>query len=558
MIGVLLRPKWQSFRNRWRKQSLAKRRTQDLAVLVFSLGIMIGMYRGASWVLHQLDNLPFLIYAPPSIPLGILLLMLLGMVAISSLATVLGAFYFADDIELVLASPVPYSRFYISRLLYCTFTVSWMPFVFIFPMLLAFGTTYHAPLGFYPMAIFTLLPYFLIPTALAVIVSALAMAVIDPRWTKLLIALSLGLGIAGLVHVADLLSSVVIHRKDPNQILRLVSTFSAGNSLWSPSSWAATAISELLKPSGRSFDVRIVLLYTTALSVAALGYMCIDILHGIGFTRARNTSKAIKRSPMMRRTRRLLASPKMALITKEFKAIFRDLSQSTQVMFLATICLLYLANMRIFVAIESFPVEQRFWWQNMFFIMHTSITAFFTSSICTRVVYSSISLEGKQYWLLQVAPIDIDSILQSKLTAWFIPVSIISAILFSTGVFIIIGRWDMLALYLLISFSVSYGIVGLGIGLGAYFADFSWDHPSQLALSLGSFVYMLASAALVILNIFPLTILLRLDPPTTLQILCNNIAWTFLMGALVAILNLYVARGALRLGQQSLKNSAAM
>jgi ABC-2 type transport system permease protein len=557
MIGVLLKPKWLSFRNRWRKQSLAKRRSQDIVIFFFSLGIMLGMYQGTRWLLTQINSLPFLVYAPPSLPLGLMLLMLLGMIMISALAAVLGGLYLADDIELVLATPVSTLSFYLARFTNASFMVSWMPFVFIFPVLLAFGQAHSAPISFYPLALATLVPYFVIPTACAVVLASLIMAVIDPRWTKFLIALCLVLALIGIVHVADLLSTVLSSRNDPNQILRFVSTLSTASSTWSPSSWAATACSELLVPSGKSFGVRLILLYAVAIFCTTVGYIFIELLHSRGYTRARNTTRAVRNAPNRRAGRQRWSEPRLALISKEFRSIFRDLAQSTQVVFLIGICLLYLANLRMFVAIDSFPAETRVWWQNIFFIMHTSITAFFTSSICTRVVFSSVSLEGKYYWLLQISPIEIQSILKSKFLAWFVPISIVSAILFATGVFVIVGRWDVIAMYLVISFFVSYGIVGLGIGLGAYFADFSWDHPSQLALSLGSFVYMLASAALVIMNIFPLSILLRLEPATTNLLLFKNIAWITLLGSLVAALNMGVAKGAMRLGEKALKEGAA-
>jgi hypothetical protein len=89
----------------------------------------------------------------------------------------------------------------------------------------------------------------------------------------------------------------------------------------------------------------------------------------------------------------------------------------------------------------------------------------------------------------------------------------------------------------------------MGIGLGAYFADFSWEHPSQLALSVGSLVYMLSSATLVLLNIFPMGILLHLllirNPTPTRVALISAVAMT------IALINLLVARITLRLGERS-------
>jgi ABC-2 type transport system permease protein len=213
------------------------------------------------------------------------------------------------------------------------------------------------------------------------------------------------------------------------------------------------------------------------------------------------------------------------------------------------LCLFYLGNLKTFVALDTFTSDSSVNWQRAFFIIHTAITAFFTSSICTRLVFTSVSLEGKSYWVLQTAPIHFRQILRAKFLGWYIPIAVLSSLLFSIGTQILIGRWDITLLFGLLSFFISYSIVGMAIGLGAYFADFSWEHPSQLALSVGSLVYMLSSATLVLLNIFPMGILLqnllsRAPDPTHIALICG-VALT------VALMNIAAAKIALRLGERS-------
>ena len=246
-------------------------------------------------------------------------------------------------------------------------------------------------------------------------------------------------------------------------------------------------------------------------------------------------------------------SPQRAIVSKEFRSIFRDISQSTQIMFVSGVCILYIMNVRMFITVDSFPKENQLHWRTIFFVLHASITAFFTSSICTRIVFSSVSLEGKQFWLLQTAPLDLHDLLSAKLTAWYRPVALASALLLGIGVFVIEPRWEIVTLFVAMSLFISYGIVAMGIGLGAHFADFSWEHPSQLILSLGSVMYMLSSAALILLNIFPLALLLRATMLTT-----SSQPFSIGLAAAVSIVtvNFLVGRYALRLGERSLKQNA--
>jgi ABC-2 type transport system permease protein len=231
------------------------------------------------------------------------------------------------------------------------------------------------------------------------------------------------------------------------------------------------------------------------------------------------------------------------------RTLTRDIAQSTQLIFLGGLCLFYLGNLKTLVALDTFAADSSVNWQRAFFIIHTAITAFFTSSICTRLVFTSLSLEGKSYWILQTAPVNFRAILRAKFSGWYYPIAILSSLLFSIGTQILIGRWEITLLFGVLSFFVSYGIVGLGIGLGAYFADFSWEHPSQLALSVGSLLYMLSSATLVLVNILPIGLLLKLLLSKDMTV--GRIALIFGVAVAIALANLLVANMTMRLGERS-------
>jgi hypothetical protein len=209
-------------------------------------------------------------------------------------------------------------------------------------------------------------------------------------------------------------------------------------------------------------------------------------------------------------------------------------------------------NLRIFLALDSFPVESREQWRSIFLVIHAAITAFFTSSLSTRLVFASVSLEGRQFWILQASPLSMRALLESKCVAWFLPISLLSAVLFSIGVFLIFERIETVVLFTALSFFISYSLVSVGIGLGAWFADFTWEHPSQLAMSFGGFIYMVASAILVLGNLMPLTMIVRLTATTPAASSPLATLWMLLVASLVVLANTLIARAAMRLGERSL------
>jgi ABC-2 type transport system permease protein len=548
-VVTLLKPKVLAFRNNLVKSTAASQRGQAIAVLGFSLIIMASLFCGTRWGIEQLTKIPLLVYVPPSLPLGLMLMMLMVMTSLTALASALGSLYLADDVETLLASPISSLPFFAARLLYVLCTVAWMPFIFISPVLAAMAMSYELSVWFIPVALATFLPYFLIPASLGTLVATIFMATISQRWAKIVIRLAIVLAIASTLFVMHGLVEAITSRSTDGQMLRLASSLSLAQSPWLPSAWASTIISELLVPSGKEIGIRLTLLYASALSVTGIAHISLHTLHPRGFSRAlsRRTTASVTAREDGSRAKRSLPPP-AAVIQKDIRSLTRDIAQSTQLIFLAGLCLFYLGNLRTFVALDTFTTDSSVNWQRAFFVIHTAITAFFTASICTRLVFTSISLEGKSYWILQTAPIPFRQILRAKFLGWYLPISILSSLLFSIGTQILIGRWDITLLFGVLSFFVSYGIVGMGIGLGAYFADFSWEHPSQLALSIGSLIYMLSSAILVLLTIFPIGLLLQLltsktPSPMSIILIC-------VVTMAIALIHLLAAKIALRLGER--------
>ncbi|MBN8550682.1 MAG: hypothetical protein J0M12_15305, partial [Deltaproteobacteria bacterium] len=107
------------------------------------------------------------------------------------------------------------------------------------------------------------------------------------------------------------------------------------------------------------------------------------------------------------------------------------------------------------------------------------------------------------------------------------------------------------------SWVICYGIVGLAVGMGAFFANFDWEHASQLAASFGSLVFMLFSTLLILMNLMPAGLLIFLRTLKNSGYTFSNTNWyaAVTCGALLLIyLNFIAARWALNLGEAALTN----
>jgi hypothetical protein len=51
---------------------------------------------------------------------------------------------------------------------------------------------------------------------------------------------------------------------------------------------------------------------------------------------------------------------------------------------------------------------------------------------------------------------------------------------------------------------ITHGLVALGIGMGAQFSRFDWEHPAELSASWGNLAFLLAGLAMLCINLIPL------------------------------------------------------
>ena len=147
-VALLLSPRLQSLRNRWRRGTRADR---GLAVLFAVLGVAfwIGMVVGTTWLVGTFYSVE--VFGPILTRklLELLLLSLFAMLLFSNTVTGLSTFYLSDDLELVLSLPVSRAHFHFARLIDTLFQTSWMLGFFGVPLVIAYGSAYHPGAYFY-------------------------------------------------------------------------------------------------------------------------------------------------------------------------------------------------------------------------------------------------------------------------------------------------------------------------------------------------------------------------------------------------------------------------
>ena len=103
---------------------------------------------------------------------------------LSNVITALSTFFLSTDMELLVASPVDSVHLYGARLIETIVDSSWMVALLAVPLLAAYGVVYGAGPMFYGLAVFTLVPYLVLPAVLGTSFTLVLVNVFPARRTR--------------------------------------------------------------------------------------------------------------------------------------------------------------------------------------------------------------------------------------------------------------------------------------------------------------------------------------------------------------------------------------
>ncbi len=560
-LGILLRPDWLAIKRRWTGELEFKGQSgRDFILFVFGIIISYALYFGVYWALGKVNENPALSKLPAGDFLGMVFLVLFIMVLISTVLSAIGTLFLSEDLELVLSSPVPSRSFFFGKFFYVYFSASWMPFLFIAPVIIAFGHIYHPSWLYYLMPFLLMLGWFAIPAGLGMLIAVLLVLVVPVYRVREMFIVLMIAAAAGIYMLCESIGLQWTTLKSAEEMLRIIAILTMPSITWLPSNWLAGAIQDLLQPGGISWQLYATLLYSCAAVSISLAYIAVRLFENRAYSLVRNKRRDDKVSSRqvqkaLRFLGRPLSPPFRGILGKELRVLSRDVAQAVQVLMLLVLGLIYLYHMRVFSAVESFPESIRPWWKSFMFLGNVCMGAFISTAICTRFVYPAISMEGRSFWVLQTSPLSIRDIMKVKFWSWYVPVAIISCLFFVSGASIIGGDFAIILVNALSSIIICYGIVGLAIGIGAIFAHFDWEHSSQLAAGFGSFIFMLSSIILVFVDMIPASFMLFDNGGGSYHRSSRFYAFVGLNLLIVAVVNYLLARVVMQRGERNLEKS---
>jgi len=507
ILPILVKPKVTAIKNRWFRSG--RNSLKELITVALSLVLIWAIYVGTLAGLKDAEKALATASVDPAMPLSVLLSALFAMIVVSAGVTALGALFLARDLDLTLSAPITPNQFLAGKTVDVGFAVSWMVITLGLPSLLAFGSFYHAGYEFFLLGPLILAAFLAIAVLLGMIGALLFAAILPSNRAKQLLAGLIFVALGGIL--ATQRGGSALLNFDPSasstQLFTQIATITTNPYL--PSFHAAEAITSLMR------GTPVVALYTNAefLGIMGLLWLTLSLAFRTCYERGMSHMRAgaplfkihSRSSQRMARILFPLSSPATrAIVSKEYKVFSRDITHTIQLGMLLGITFVYLYNYRFLTAPTKMSDEVVAVWHIFLLISNVALGSLVLTSICSRFVYPSVSLEGTAFWLIQAAPISLRQLLTAKFKSWLIPISLIGGVIFVSGAMALNADGPLVIASCVAGMILCHGLVGLGIGLGAMFSQFEWEHSTQLAMSVGSFIFMLTSMIFVGVNLVPI------------------------------------------------------
>ena len=531
----LFQPYIYSFFNYFKKVT-TKNYFRDICIVLLGLLIIRGIYKGTLFAINRInntENVQLVPFADPFYLIALSLLSLSVMLLITNAITAISSLTSSKDMELILAAPISKRQFFAGKLFLITIASSWMPIVFIMPFLAAFGTTYEVGISYYLLLVPLLTLYFLVLSALAIIIGLLFSLLIAK--VKGFMKLS---GVVMSIVLTYLLLRTVLDKEISGEqgILKITKLFTLADIQWLPCNWVSVLISNILKAQSILTSPELYSLLLLVFASLYISFTAVKLLQQKAYTLSLN-HQAESFQAFNKRIVPFISPQYYALFAKEFKLVTRELSQIAQLFVVLGIAIIYLYHIR-FIGTGNFTHlnVSMLSGKAVTYLMNCGIGAFITTSIGTRFVFPSVPLEGKSWWLIAKSPLKSVDLLNAKFYFWLIPVSLISSLFYGLGSYIIDGSLNSIIMACFAATTLSYGIVAMGIGFGAYFGKFDWDHPAQLVASFGSIVYMFVAVMFIFFCQLPMTLMVIFSEPDMM----NKIFHSFYGWQIVALAGLFL------------------
>ena len=494
-----------------RNQSKLKVGVITVSATVLWIGAFVFFYKGFEWLVDfggrggaEL-NLGDLLMARL---LSILTLAIFLLLIFSNALVSFSTLYRSQEVAYLIQAPIRYDRLFFARFFECAVFSSWSLAFLGSPLMLAYGLATDAPFIFYVAVLAFFLPLILTPASIGALIT-IALARIFPRLKPAWLA-GFGVVAVGLffLYIRQVLRGT---RLSDDTILPVFMDATRRAQSWLlPSHWASQGVLSAAKHhAGASLFWFLLLLSTSLMLLLVSGCIAQRLFFpGYSFLAGQDRKRIrLQNRGMLNRIEWLLSfvpNPNRALTVKDIKLFWRDPTQWSQFVIFFGIMAIYIANLRS----TSRHYEEEMW-RSWIACLNVGSVTLILATLTSRFVFPLVSLEGRRFWIIGLAPLTFRSLVWQKF--WL---SVGTTSLFTVGLAFLSAymlQLDFIYFWMTV-YSVAianFGLAGLAVGLGALYPNFNEDNPARIVSGLGGTLNLLMSVGYIAVIVAAQTLVLQ-------------------------------------------------
>ena len=427
--------------------------------------------------------------------LSMIFLTFFGLLIFSNVVTALSSCFLSNDLELLLATPVSIVQVYRAKFVETVVASSWMVMLFGAPILLVYGLVFKAGILYYLTVLAALPAFIAIPASMGVALIMLLTNVFPAkRAREVLILIAVLFGVGLYLMFRFLQPERLVNPEAFSGLLNYFAALKAPSHPLLPSHWLTQIILSILLDMPGSPVFHLGMLWSTAGAFWVLGGWWAKATYSEGWSRSQEGRRAKwSKSPVIEKvvglSIRFFPRNIRILMEKDVKTFLRDSTQWSQLFLLGSLVVVYLYNF------SALPIDQSpygsWYLQNLIAFLNLGLAGFVVAAVAVRFVFPAVSLEGKAFWIIRSSPLTIRQFVWGKFWASLPPLMILSLSLVLVSNWLLDVSTYMMVLSGLSMFLATFGITGLGVGLGALYPRFRVENAAQIPSGFGGMLYMI-------------------------------------------------------------------
>lgn len=442
--------------------------------------------------LSHLEQFPlFFIFGLTMRFFSMIFLTVFSMVILSSMVTSISTFFSSQELQLLFALPISKWRIYAKKTIETILYSSYLLMLLIIPALFAYGRNFKLAFSSVSIGIVSFLIFVIGPCLIGASITIILVAYLPIKRVHQFLA-----GVFAVVFVVIIF---LFRMMNPEKLVNPVSTMdfvALLNSINEPISeyyphyWISAVILAIAKKNWSEVFKYNALITAMAIVGITLLSLTLHLIYSRSWNRSQSVLQTKVRPSLISYfvNKLHIEDSTKALLSKELIIFSRDSTQWSQMLLLIALIIIYVYNItNIEVPISSARIIVSY--------INIALSGFVMTALGMRFVFPSISLEGQSIWIIFSSPINIKKYLKIKQLIYFVLLFVTSQlIIWISNLFLGVSLRVML-ISSIMNIEFVLIVIGMGIGLGIIYRDFTIDNSIKLASTFGGIMFMVGSFA---------------------------------------------------------------